>query len=694
MAKRQFHKAFPARAGYQSVTARPTLRIMTRAAAYARQSDPDAKKKKSESKEMQTVDIMNWCKDQGWRAELLDPYYADLGLSGTLRPDQRPDLLRLFEAMDKGIYDHGSVICFQESRLFRDETQIYYNQFIDKCKAHDIVVVVVSPYLVIYDFQDDFLTEMFRWKCREAADFIKRHIKGWLHPARERAAWISGEWAGMGDISIGYIVDFDEHSPTYKKFIPYQPHRESIEWLFRRFRELGGDISLLYQEVGRHPLILPFFDETVDSRNISRFSKVSTCPGGYIIKNRTIIRSILTNPMYAGYRSVKGVIRRDSAGQLLKDHDPLVKRELFDFAFYRLSATDLDGNPIAGNRRSHRYFHRGSTGEYGLLKFRIRWSNGQVHTRPVGEYDQESPTNRAVYRLDYGEKEHPLLSHKEVQVACEELDSLVVERLLEHVRALYQQKVNLDRYNELAQQVRAERQSRLDQVIQSILDIGSAQANLTRQLGTASERKQELIDAEINRLEEERQALIYAKEELEREIANDIGRLEDELLHLEERWTGYPFARRRALLNFLIREVVIDAMSTHWIRVQVLWLHEGWGREEMYFQKQRGKNSDWTEEEKATLSAYYPTAPKWEVMRLLPDRGWFSIRGCAKRFGIERVKGRIPDAQREEASECLMPFLNDTVSSYSDLAFLYEHGLSPKESRTKWVRLSRYVPAT
>src|SRR5260370_3352161 len=135
MEKREFHKALPARAGYKSVTARQALRIMTRGAAYARQSDPDAKKKKSESKEMQTVDIMNWCKDQGWRAELLDPYYADLGLSGTLRPDQRPDLLRLFEAMDKGIYDHGSVICFQESRLFRDETQIYYNQFIDKCKA-------------------------------------------------------------------------------------------------------------------------------------------------------------------------------------------------------------------------------------------------------------------------------------------------------------------------------------------------------------------------------------------------------------------------------------------------------------------------------------------------------------------------------------------------------------------------------
>ena len=86
---------------------------------------------------------------------------------------------------------------FAGNRLFRDETQIYYNQFIDKCKQHDIVVVVVSPYLLIYDFRDDLLTEMFRWKCREAAEFIKRQVKGWMHPARERAAR-QGRWGRPG----------------------------------------------------------------------------------------------------------------------------------------------------------------------------------------------------------------------------------------------------------------------------------------------------------------------------------------------------------------------------------------------------------------------------------------------------------------------------------------------------------------
>src|SRR5713226_1748428 len=192
----------------------PTLRTNRNAAIYARRSNPTARNKEtdtSQSREMQTEDLLSWAIGQRWNEEDLEPYFADLGLSGTLRPDERPDMLRLFDDLDNGKLDHGTVICFQESRLFRDETEIYYNQFIQKCKEHDVLVVSVSPYTMIYDFADEFLTEMFRWKCKEAGQFIKRHVKGWMHPARIRAAK-QGIWAGMGDISIGYIVDNDPRS--------------------------------------------------------------------------------------------------------------------------------------------------------------------------------------------------------------------------------------------------------------------------------------------------------------------------------------------------------------------------------------------------------------------------------------------------------------------------------------------------
>src|SRR5215469_1513352 len=121
---------------------------------YARRSDPyarDKKKDRTQSREMQTDDMIEWATDQGWPENLILPYFADLGLSGTLRPDQRPDMLRLFDDLDSGKFDHSTIVCFQENRLFRDETHIYYNQLIDKMLQHDVILIVLSPRMYIYD---------------------------------------------------------------------------------------------------------------------------------------------------------------------------------------------------------------------------------------------------------------------------------------------------------------------------------------------------------------------------------------------------------------------------------------------------------------------------------------------------------------------------------------------------------------
>src|SRR5205807_4457072 len=110
------------------------LRINRPVAIYARRSDPyakDKKKDRTQSREMQTDDMIKWGIGEGWLDNLIYPYFADLGLSGTLRPDQRPDMLRLFGDIDAGKLDHATLVCFQENRLFRDETHIYYNQLID-----------------------------------------------------------------------------------------------------------------------------------------------------------------------------------------------------------------------------------------------------------------------------------------------------------------------------------------------------------------------------------------------------------------------------------------------------------------------------------------------------------------------------------------------------------------------------------
>src|SRR5207248_464195 len=285
----------------------------------------------SQSREMQTEDLLVWAVNVGWDSEILEPYFADLGLSGTLRPDERPDMLRLFDDIDSGKYDHGTIICYQESRLFRDDTQIYYNQFIQKCKAHDVLVVAVSPYTMIYDFADEFLTEMFRWKCKEAGEFIKRQVKGWMLPARFRAAR-QGCWSGLGDVSIGYVVDIDPKSPTYKRFIVYEPHAVIVVYLFFRFAELAGDLSKLMRELEENRIVFPQIPEE-RKQSIYLKSRMMKISGGQL-RTRTALESILTNRHYIGWRIVAGeVVNKNS-------HPAIVDVQLFAFAFTTLTGMD------------------------------------------------------------------------------------------------------------------------------------------------------------------------------------------------------------------------------------------------------------------------------------------------------------------------------------------------------------------
>jgi hypothetical protein len=649
-----------------------TLRTGKPTAGYARRSDhlaKDKEKDKSQSREMQTEDLKKWAIGQGWKEEDFHPYFADLGLSGTLRPDQRPDMLRLFDDIDAGMFDHSSVICYQENRLFRDETQIYYNQFIQKCKDHDVVVVVVSPYLMIYDFRDDFLTEMFRWKCKEAADFIKRHVKGWMHPARERAAK-QGRYAGMSDIPMGYIVDYEPTSPTFRKYIPYEPHSAVIIWLFQRFMELCGDLNKLYRELADHPVYFPPFTQDVDRRNISK-RKLKLSAAGYRIRTRTAVESILTNPVYIGYWTVKGiVVKKDN-------HQPIVDFDTFMFAFNRVSKYTLEGELREEEAKPRRFYQRDTEAylallqEYPpLLKDRVTSSSGFIHVNVDRRYGR----NGVKYMFIAADREEWFYNRGFMELGkVEQLDALVVGRLFEHVHQLGDMKP----YNEQLAQKRAERQRKLKSVEESIKQIDVEQVNITRRIArTNSPRMQELYEEQIVELENERQALLEARENLLAESDITLRSLEEELSDLEANWPGYPTDRKIALINFLVKEVVVDVMSPHWTRVQVLWLHSDWGREEMYVFGQRRGAVAWTAEEDAILKEHYPATRKGELLKLLPRRNWFSINKRSTSFGLSRGGGA--------AGIKLAGGDQDIANCFLDREFLGEKGIPVTCSRTKW----------
>jgi hypothetical protein len=638
----------------------PMLRTNRSAGVYARRSDERARRKetdKSQSREMQTEDLLVWAIGVGWDKEILEPYFADLGLSGTLRPD----MLRLFDDIDSGKYDHGTIICWQESRLFRDETQIYYNQFIQKCKAHDVLVVAVSPYVMIYDFADEFLTEMFRWKCKEAGEFIKRQVKGWMHPARIRAAK-QGNWSGLGDVSIGYVVDIDPTSPTYKRFIVYEPHARIVVYLFVRFAELAGDLSKLMRELVDNPIVFPPIPEEL-KHLVYLKSRMMSISGGRL-RTRTALESILTNRHYLGWRIVGGeVVNKNS-------HPAIVDTQLFEFAFTTLTGMNLDGNVLELPKKRGRYYQRTRDERKSLLKDRIQGAEGQVYVKHIGkdQYNYSYVPNEWKDQPEFTNR-----GHIEI-IDVETLDAVVVERLFFHIKKI----TNLPEYNEALEAKRVEKERAIEQVKVSLASIPVEQERLIAQLSkTESESVQRLLLTEVERLENEKKRLATALPILQKEHDEVLHSLDIELLLLEQNWQDYPIEKRIALLNFLIYAVEVDLVSPRWLRIRVTWLREEWGGEQMYVCRPHIGGRAWTKEEEDIIREHFPTSPREVILDSIPHRTWQTIRRQAYTWGLHR-----------EVYEVNLSMPQDSIFCMADLRFMEQEGIPMTVRNTNWTTVS------
>lgn len=114
------------------------------------------------------------------------------------------------------------------------------------------------------------------------------------------------------------------------------------------------------------------------------------------------------------------------------------------------------------------------------------------------------------------------------------------------------------------------------------------------------------------------------------------------------------------------------------MRVQVLWLHEQWGREEMYYWRDQGKSKKWTQDEIALMHIHYATMPKQQLMALLPERTWQSILWYGKQvLGIPRTN---PTKLAKEF---------DIGTSFSDLEIMRNKGIPQYARYTNWESLCR-----
>src|SRR5262249_34051955 len=155
--------------------------------------------------------------------------------------------------------------------------------------------------------------------CKAGKEFIEGHLKARLHPAIHRAA-MAGRYPG-GPVPMGYIVEYNPRSPTYKHFVRYQPHATLVEeQVFRVFARLPHPSTV---EVARHwareGLVWPFFGPEVDSRRVRVAEAMYTrddAQGGYLFHFRQA-HNILTSVAYLGWMVHRRRLATDAQGRAL-----------------------------------------------------------------------------------------------------------------------------------------------------------------------------------------------------------------------------------------------------------------------------------------------------------------------------------------------------------------------------------------
>lgn len=152
-------------------------------AVYYRQSS--MKQVGNVSTDMQQIDLPRYVNSLGWSVDDIILIDEDEGVSGAKRIDERKGMSRLYNLIITGAI--GTVAVQAEDRLFRDETQIQVNVFIDACVKNN--VRVITPYFK-YNFADKhegpYHRLLFRMRAEQAADYLNSYVRGRLMAAKER----------------------------------------------------------------------------------------------------------------------------------------------------------------------------------------------------------------------------------------------------------------------------------------------------------------------------------------------------------------------------------------------------------------------------------------------------------------------------------------------------------------------------
>jgi Resolvase, N terminal domain len=651
----------------------PRLDRTKKLIVYGRQSKKFQIVDNKEAYEQQTVRLLEYGTELGWIEDAIILCYENKrqdgkwrNASATLRIDQRPGLSSVVESIKSE--EVKTVLTWAVDRLFRDPDMIQPAVFAKICKDHKVIVITIDDYFDFNHPKRDDLTR-FLETAKAAADYITKHLKGRMMPARFQVSR-RGEYDGR-IVPLGFIV-LEENN----KYQVYEPHAEILRYIFKRFRELDGALNLLWGEIYARGNLFPPYPKGMGIRGArkERFEG----PFGITYQG---LRDILTNPAYIGWWYFR---QKDKAPLIIKNnHSVIVDEKDFWFAFNTLSNTTITGEPNEMRYRFPTRFTRvGTEPSQALLDGIIKSEPHPIYVFQVAQTPESAAyiirelNDRSMYRY-------------QASIAVKVLDKIFVEKLMYHLRLLQAIEAVADKthsYKSREESIFAYIKSMQARTNQELVSIDDQVAEVKQQIAQwqrsrriAQEEGYEEGEREAVRELKNKNAILSQLEEKKgKEVTDEkLRKAASLILNASEQYDGMTYEQKQSLVRHITAHVKLTEITNSWFLLAIEWSpFLGISYKDIaYIWREGFSKNNWTKEEENTLRSFYPhiDADRDTIMKSLPDRGWYAIQRKAQRLGLSKQHPRDNHLYNNTS---LPPNL-----SYSDLRFMEEKGLECTESK-------------
>lgn len=645
---------------------------------------------------------LGWLFPEEWTPECgrgkIRAFPQDMAVSGRLRMEERIGFKLMLQAIIAG--EAGAVLCIEVDRLFRDKYGQEAGKFMEICEKYGVIVITPRQ---IYDFHNAGDISDFKEDVARAWDYMQRQVFDKMIYAQEFLSETGRIGRGQR-ISIGYILDTDKKSPTFRHLIPYPPHAEIKRNLYVRYRELGNSMGKLYRELKTKPFVFPDFPDDFPARHAQAVN-LTKVPGGWTISSRSGLTRMMCDVCNIGWLRHRNDVVRNEDGSPKKCHETIVPEEEFWYVFKRHARYLPSGelNPETKRWRDRKHdepldamlrpvLESVEPTRYHVIATRQKGDGGSTSDAYYGFYNPKETSKRGTNAMY-------------AYVNAQEVDSIFWQLLAPHLEAT----ADIERYAHQEEDAIARKEREHKEILAQIEACDSAIAKQQAKLLKVD--RDELIKAineEVRRQAEEKarlqarlQAFLtgntkYAEQMMEwckllaigsSEIMAVRTRTLDEQLQVAREQarkyvqaTGKDprTARARSIeasqevAATFAPKVTLELLSPRVLRMIVHWRIPDWKCEEAVWISETSHGQMWTDDERARLVETVGNVSTLELMQAFPNRSW---RALHRQALLKGLLGRLPvvgplSTERGD--------WHDTLC-WNDWPYVEQYGLDPTE---------------